>query len=93
MEKTRFSDNQIDNILKQTEQGVPIAELCRENNVAQSVVAINTGSTNRRIAIRSYRLSLEPAFIHINDGIALLLKIITFILIYYSLYRTGLWMF
>ncbi|WP_187147107.1 IS3 family transposase [Psychrobacter arcticus] len=36
MKKTRFSDNQIVNILKQAEQGVPIAELCREHNVGQS---------------------------------------------------------
>ena len=28
MKKTRFSDNQIVNILKQAEQGVPITELC-----------------------------------------------------------------
>ena len=32
MKKTRFTDNQIVNILKQSEQGVPIAELCREHN-------------------------------------------------------------
>ena len=36
MKKSRFSDNQIVNILKQAEQGVPIAELCREHNVGQS---------------------------------------------------------
>ncbi len=29
MKKTRFTDNQIVNILKQAEQGVPITELCR----------------------------------------------------------------
>ena len=36
MKKSRFSDNQIVNILKQAEQGVPIAELCREHNIRQS---------------------------------------------------------
>ena len=36
MKKTRFSDNQIVNILKQAEQGVPIADLCREHNIGQS---------------------------------------------------------
>ncbi|AMN49035.1 transposase [Psychrobacter sp. P2G3] len=36
MKKTRFSDNQIVNILKQAEQGVPIVELCREHNIGQS---------------------------------------------------------
>ena len=36
MKKTRFTDNQIVNILKQAEQGVPIADLCREYNVGQS---------------------------------------------------------
>ena len=36
MKKTRFSDNQIVNILKQAEQGVPITELCREHNISQS---------------------------------------------------------
>ena len=36
MKKTRFSDNQIVNILKQAEQGVPIVELCREHNISQS---------------------------------------------------------
>ena len=38
MKKTRFNDNQIVNILKQAEQGVPITELCREHNVAQTVL-------------------------------------------------------
>ena len=36
MKKTRFTDNQIVNILKQAEQGVPITELCREHNISQS---------------------------------------------------------
>ena len=36
MKKTRFSDNQIVNILKQAEQGVPITGLCREHNISQS---------------------------------------------------------
>ena len=36
MKKSRFSDNQIVNILKQAEQGIPIAELCREHNIGQS---------------------------------------------------------
>ena len=37
MKKTRFSDNQVVNILKQAEQGVPITELCREHNISQSI--------------------------------------------------------
>ena len=36
MKKTRFTDNQIVNILEQAEKGVPIADLCREHNVGQS---------------------------------------------------------
>ena len=36
MKKTRFTDNQIVNILKQAEQGVPITELCREHNISQN---------------------------------------------------------
>ena len=36
MKKTRFTDNQIVNILKQAEQGVPIADLCHEYNIGQS---------------------------------------------------------
>ena len=36
MKKTRFTDKQIVNILKQAAQGVPIAVLCREHNVGQS---------------------------------------------------------
>lgn len=36
MKKSRFTDNQIVNILKQAEQGMPITELCREHNVGQS---------------------------------------------------------
>ncbi len=38
MKKSRFTDNQIVNILKQAEQGVPIADLCREHNVGQSTL-------------------------------------------------------
>ena len=33
MKKTRFTDNQIVTILKQAEQGVLIADLCRKHNV------------------------------------------------------------
>ena len=36
MKKTRFTDNQIVNIPKQAEQGVPITELFREHNITQS---------------------------------------------------------
>ena len=36
MKKSRFTDNQIVNILKQAEQDVPIADLCREHNIGQS---------------------------------------------------------
>ncbi len=36
MKKIRFTDNQIVNILKQAEQGMPIADLCRDHNIGQS---------------------------------------------------------
>ena len=32
MKKSRYSNNQILNILKQAEAGVPVSELCREHN-------------------------------------------------------------
>lgn len=36
MKRIRFTDNQIVNILKQAEQGIPIADLCRHHNIGQS---------------------------------------------------------
>lgn len=35
MKKTRFTDTQIVHILKQAEQGVPIADLCCDHNIAK----------------------------------------------------------
>ena len=36
MKKSRYSDSQILNILKQAEQGVPVAELCREHGMSSA---------------------------------------------------------
>ncbi len=36
MKKSRFSDSQIMAILKQAEQGVPVAELCREYGMSNA---------------------------------------------------------
>ena len=36
MEKSRFSDNQIIAILKQNEDGVSVADLCREHGMSQA---------------------------------------------------------
>ena len=36
MKKSRYSDNQILNILKQTESGVPVPELCREHGMSSA---------------------------------------------------------
>ncbi len=36
MKKSRFSDNQIINILKQGESGVPVPELCREHGMSSA---------------------------------------------------------
>ena len=36
MKKSRFSDSQILSILKQSEAGVPVTELCREHNIGNS---------------------------------------------------------
>ncbi|OEU68214.1 MAG: hypothetical protein BA863_19510 [Desulfovibrio sp. S3730MH75] len=35
-EKSRYTDSQILNILKQTEKGVPVAELCREPGMSSA---------------------------------------------------------
>ena len=56
------------------------------------VVAINTGCTYRCIAMRTNGFSLKAAFIHIDNGIALLRKAIELTLVSYSLYRTRFWM-
>lgn len=36
MKKSRFSDNQILNILKQAEAGTPVSELCREHGMSSA---------------------------------------------------------
>ena len=36
MKKSRFSDSQIINILKQAEAGTPVAELCREHGMSDA---------------------------------------------------------
>ena len=56
------------------------------------VVAIDTGFAYRCIAVRSHSFSLKAALIHINNGIALLLKTINLIFIYRYFDRTGFWM-
>jgi len=38
MKKPRFSDNQIVNILKQSEQGAPVADLCLKARSTTSVL-------------------------------------------------------
>ena len=50
------------------------------------IVAINTRFTYRCIAIRTNSFSLKATLIHIDNGIALLLKMIKLILIYRSFY-------
>jgi putative transposase len=37
MRKSRFKDSQILAILKQNEQGVPVADLCREHGMSQGL--------------------------------------------------------
>lgn len=36
MKKSRYSDSQIINILKQAEAGTPVSELCRENGMSSA---------------------------------------------------------
>lgn len=36
MKKSRYSDSQILNILKQAENGVPVAQLCREHGMSSA---------------------------------------------------------
>ena len=36
MKKSKFSDTQIINILKQADSGVPVAELCREHGISSA---------------------------------------------------------
>ena len=57
------------------------------------VVAIDTRLTNRRVTMRADGLVLKAAFIHIDDGIALLFKGIKLSLIRRSFDWTGFWMF
>lgn len=56
------------------------------------IVAINTRFTYRCVAIRTNSFSLKATLIHIDNGIALLLKMIKLILIYRSFYWTRFWM-
>jgi putative transposase len=37
MRQSRFSDSQVLAILKQNEQGVPVADLCREHGMSQAL--------------------------------------------------------
>jgi len=55
------------------------------------IVAINTRLTNRRVSMRANGLMLKAAFIHINDGIALVHEAIKFALILRSFYQKGFW--
>ena len=57
------------------------------------VVAISTRFAYRCIAMRTNGFSLKAAFIHIDNGIALLRKAIKPTLEYRSFYRTRFWMF
>ena len=36
MKRSRFTESQIINILKQAEAGTPVAELCREHNISSA---------------------------------------------------------
>ena len=36
MKKSRFTDTQIVNILKQAEQGLPVSDILREHNISQN---------------------------------------------------------
>ncbi len=56
------------------------------------VVAIDTRLTDRRIAMRADGLVLKAAFIHIDNGIALLRKAIKLSLIRRSFYWASFWM-
>ena len=56
------------------------------------VVAIDTRFAYRCIAKGTNGLMLETAFIHIDNGIALLNETVKLTLISRSFYRTGLWM-
>ena len=56
------------------------------------VVAIDARFSYRCIAVRSDGFSLKAALIHIDNGIALLLKTINLIFIYRYFDRTGFWM-
>ena len=77
---------------------------CKQHFVIQSadnvgslftlpVVAIDTWLTNRRVTMRANGLVLKAAFIHIDDGIALLRKAIKLSLIRCSFDWTSFWMF
>ena len=56
------------------------------------VVTIDTGFTNRRVTMRANGLVLKAAFIHIDNGIALLRKAIKLSLIHRSFYWASFWM-
>ena len=76
---------------------------CKQHLVIQSadnvgslftlpVVAIDTRLTNRRVTMRADGLVLKAAFIHIDNGITLLFKVIKLTLIRRSFYWTCFWM-
>ena len=56
------------------------------------VVAVDTGFTYRRIAKGTNGFSLKATFVHIDNGIALLFKVIKLTLILRSLYWATFWM-
>ena len=55
------------------------------------VVAINTRLTNRRVTMRADGLMLKAAFIHVDNRIALVCKVIKLTLIRRSFYWTRFW--
>lgn len=66
MKKSRFTDNQIVNILKQAEQGVPIADLCREHNIGQSTFynwRSKYGGMDAALISRLKELEIENAWL------------------------------
>lgn len=57
------------------------------------VLAINTGCTNRCIAMRTNGFRLKAAHVYINNGTALLHETIKLTLVSCSFDRTGFWVF
>ena len=86
----------IDVFLKVIKRKQPLV-IQSANNISSlftlPVVTIDTGFTNRCITMRANGLVLKAAFIHIDDGIALLFKDIKLTVVYRSFDRTGFWVF